>query len=273
MWPLIKLQARAWIKSPSPIFTFMIPTIFLLIMQPIAENSASGVTGVIASVITITMISAGLMNFGFTMFELRKSVIMKRIGSTQMSKPEALVGFFGWHFMLIMVQVIYIFFIGWLMSNVSGYYSSDIDFANIAWVGVLYAVLIGTVLSLVLGFFFLSISSTIEVFNMFTFLYFFIASFMGGIFIPSTGLVWMTWVGYFIPHTYVAELMSHSFAGYNVWALGQGYATMIPDITTSDPLDFVYVDIWKANMNIFFPLASTAFFAGVSLKTFKWDAR
>ncbi len=266
MWPLIKLQFRAWIKSPSPVFTFMIPTIFLLIMQPIAEASAldtNDITSIIASVVTITMISAGLMNFGFTMFELRKSVIMKRIGSTQMSKPEALVGFFGWHFMLIMLQVIYIFFIGWLMSNVSHYYSSEIVFSEINWGGVVYAVFIGTVLSLVLGFFFLSISKTIEVFNMFTFLYFFIASFMGGIFIPSTGLVWMTWVGYFIPHTYVAELMTHSFAGYDVWHLGSGY--MMANGTMQE--------VWKTNMNIFFPLVSTAFFAGVSLKTFKWDAR
>ena len=268
MFSIFKFQYRTWIKSPSSLFSFIIPMLLLLVMAPMTASGAASLTVITGNIITINLISSGLMGFGFSLFEMKKSIIFKRIGSTQITKPMAISGFISWYFVVGLCSALFTLFMSWILSSdVSGYYTTAFLWDSVNWGGVIYGIVLGLLLSLSLGFFFASISKNVEIFNMITMLYFFFATFVGGLFFPISSSLpqydWMTYVGYIIPHTYIAQLLSGSFSGGNVWDFTNGYNL---NVLTS-------VEGWKAALDVFIPLATTIVVFAASTKTFKWDGR
>lgn len=269
MWSIFKFQYHTWIKNPGSLFSFAIPLLLLLVMAPMTASGSVDLTTITGNIITINLISTGLMGFGFSMFELKKSVIFKRIGSTQVTKSQAILGFISWYFVVGILSVLFTIFFAWIFSaSVSGYYSTDLFAKAINIGGLVYGVTFGLILSLAIGFFFVSISRSLEVFNMYTMLYFFFATFVGGLFFPSSGgsqpqYQWMTYIGYAIPHTYIAGFLTASFQGADVWNIANGYVIqgIVPQTVQS----------WEATLDIFMPLACIGLFFGMSIKTFKWD--
>lgn len=235
MKAIIKLQARAFFKNPASIFGILISTVLLLIFGTMMND----MTVVVANVITITIITTGLMSFGMIIFELRKSIIMKRIGATSITKPMAIFAFFIWATIEAMMTLAWIFILTILFqatnyANFGG--EGAIVWASVSWIGLLWAVFWGILASLSLGFLFVSISPNFNVFNMYTMLYFFLASFVGGLFFPGAQANWMTYIGYAVPHTYVSDMIASSFAGADVWS-ATGYELITPFLSGSTSVE------------------------------------
>ena len=121
MWALFKLQTRTHFKNPSSMMGIIIMTILLAIFAGIAPNTFS--TSV-AAVLSISLISMGIMQFGFSLLELRKSVIFKRIGSTAITKPQAMFSLFSFSAFTFLIDVLYAFGLVALF-DISGYAAFD----------------------------------------------------------------------------------------------------------------------------------------------------
>lgn len=224
MWALIKLQAKTMIKNPASFMMVIMPVLFIGIMGTSTPQTTDSFTQIVGNVITMNLIAVTMMTFGYTLFEMKKSIIMKRIGSTQITKTRAMMAFFAWS------SVVGLFTIFWTMAvasifTLSGavgqtigdtYVAAKFSWGNINWVSFVYGIIVGTLLSLVVGFFMVSISSNLEVFNMISMLYMMLNMFLGGLFLPGQA-PWMEYVAYALPHSYIADIMGAAFKGGDVF--------------------------------------------------------
>lgn len=258
MWALFKLQLKTYFKNPAWMMGYIIITLLLSVF---AEITIAPYTQSVASVLAISLISIGMMRFAFELMELRKSVIFKRIGSTSITKPQAMFSLFSFSGFTFSLQLAYAFGLVAIFDT-TGYASFDWTLIN--WGGFFYAIIIGLALSLSLGFFFVAISGGIEQLNMYAMIYFFLASFLGGLFFPGLNSDWMTWVGLFIPHTYISNMINDSFLGQNVFDLTGGY--QVTKALPAEVTNLVYV-----NLQLWIPLAGLALSFGAGWKLFKWD--
>ncbi len=233
MWALLKLQFKTYFKNPSSIMPYILGIMFIAIYGSI---DTINFTTSIGNVVTLSMMSGALMGFGFRMFEMRRSVIMKRIGSTSISKFGAMMSFFTF------TMIVSLFNFGWIMLwtyvfSATGY--AHMDWGSVNWGGVFYGLFTGLIMSLAISFFFVSISPTVEVFNSIMQIYWFLASFVGGIMLPGASAEWMTWIGYFIPHTYITRFMGNAFSGGNVFAITTGINF---DVMSPMPMNIINAD-------------------------------
>ena len=60
----------------------------------------------VANTIAINLIAVTMLTFGYTLMEMKKSIIMKRIGSTSITKPRAMFSFFSYASMFGLFTVI-----------------------------------------------------------------------------------------------------------------------------------------------------------------------
>lgn len=277
MIALFKLEFKTLFKNPASIFYILMPVMLLLVLPPSMgiKDPATGLVdigSIVSSVVSISLISNLTMTFGFALLELKKSVILKRIGSTSITKLEAMSTFFLYQTLVAIFVILFTFSIVAIL-DASRYESSVFYWGTVNWGGVVVSSIWGIILSLSLGFLMTSVSKNIETFNMLSMLYFFFSMFLGGLFFAGRTANWMEYVGYGIPHTYLSNMMSHSFKGANIFDLANGYSFMDWNLSASPPvLTSIPIPSWKANLNMFMPLVFTGLFAGLSLKTFKWDS-
>ncbi len=228
MIALIKLLGRTYYKSPSWITGYIIPALFLAIFSTIP---GSNLTSSVSIVVTMTLINQGITMFGFNLIELRKSVIFKRIGSTAITKPMAMMAFFIWAFISTGFIIIYIFLLTWIFDATN---LSIFDWDIVNWAGVIPMIFVGLAVSLALSFLFVTISKNVETFTMYELLYFLLATFVGGIFFPGPNPEWMIWVGKFIPHVYVSDNFVAAFQGQNIYNIVEGYNITVGFISATD---------------------------------------
>lgn len=245
MWALIRLLASTYFKSPGWLMGYITPTLFLgIFATTINDPTGATFTASVASVLTITLITQGIMMFGFNLIELRKSVIFKRIGSTAITKPKAMMSFFTWTFISTGLIVGYTLFLTAIfdISNIASF-----NWGDVKWEGVIPMMIVGLATALAISFLFVTISSNIETFNMYAMLYFFLATFVGGLFFPGANPDWMTWVGKFIPHVYISNNISYAFQGYNIYNVVDGFDVVAGALSSmggnvGDPINGIFFE-------------------------------
>ena len=272
MWALIKLQGKTMIKNPSSLMYVFMPLIMVSILSTVFPYASStSYTNKISDIVTMNMVAVTMITFGTSLFEMRKSILMKRIGASSISKQSAMGAFFIFFSAIGLVTITWTMTLGTIF-GASGAVKDPsggqiiFDWSIINWGSYIWAVFWGIIVSLALGFLLMSISKNLEMFNMLAMLYMMLFMFMGGLFFP-TQADWMRYIAYALPHSYVASAMKTATAGFNIFAFGG--PIILPGVT---PGTTIVYEIPEVVANAFLPMIYSGLAAGLSMKTFKWDA-
>ncbi len=263
MFSLYKLILKTNIKSPVIMFPILMPLIFLLMFA--GSIDANAVNTSVLAVLSITVMQSGLMGFGFNFMGLKKSILLKRIGATKITKFEAMMGIALYALTLFVISTTWTFILAEIFTVTNFFPGEGFIWGDVAWGSLAFGVVIGLFLSYALGMMFLSFSKDDQQYSMLVMFYFFLASFLGGMLIPngSANIEWMRYVGYAIPNVYSSHLMSA--AGYgvdfvNIFNFSAGYT-----------YNGLAVEGWEAALNVFVPIVIGIVAILTSIKFFKWD--
>lgn len=259
MGALYKLQAKGWFSNMFNKMDFIMTFLFLAVLGSFIVFSA-GNNGVsyddantalqlsklnitmISSIVLMMVASSAINTFGISFFEMKDSVLLKRIGATEISKIQAVTAFILWG----MTSMLFI--VGWMailigicqipaIAELTGglLWVDGNTWLHANWAGVISSIIITMVSFYAIAFFFVSISKNSMSYQMIATFYFFLISFLGGAYTPNADLGWMTFISFMSPLGWGTDLMSASFAGANVfdWT---GYVT---PATISGGEDFV----------------------------------
>lgn len=247
MWALYKLQAKAWFANMFNKMDFIMTFLFLMVLGSFIAFKFDGgyddptlwrlnIT-MISSIVLLMVASSAINTFGISFFEMKESVLLKRIGATNITKFEAVASFILWG----MTSMLFI--IGWmaiivgfcqipaLAENNGGLlYVDGSLWANVNWIGVIVSILITMVSFYAIAFFFVSISKNSTAYQMTATFYFFLISFLGGAYTPNADILWMDIISFLSPLGWGRDLMSASMSGANAFDFVNGYE--IPALMT-----------------------------------------
>lgn len=252
MSALYKLILKTNIKSPALAFPLVTPIVFVLVF--VTGTNDQELTASFFKIISIMLMQSGTFGFGFNMIALKKSIMLKRIGATKVTKPQVLVAsiFYGWTMLLI--SLIWTTSFTFILSA-SGYYQSPIDghtlhmdFGSIVnWGYIVLGMIISILVSYSIGIMFVSLARTDEQFAMMAMFYLFFTILLAGLLINNEirqEIPWMVWIGYFNPTVWANDIINFGVIGANT------------------------EELW---LEIVVPILFAAAAIGISLKTFKWD--
>lgn len=273
MKALFIYNMNLWLKRWTSYFAFIFLTFVILIpalpwifSQGNAPKfpSSYALTGGIC----VTMLITNVMLFGSNFLEMRKTTLIKRLGTTRLSKFELIVGYALWFIVVDLLIILYAFALMGILILANVY--EPLYFWTFTWSGVIWGLAMFTVMSLAIGFFFATISKSFAVFNMLSTFYLImyvitviVSGFLSAFNVDASFLHIFNWL---LPTSFVSEFLRGSFSGANVWSLSNGYY-VIPG------LEITYVGIWQTNANIWIPILLTT---GLLLGTnylFRWDQK
>ncbi len=300
MFTIIKMQARSILRNPASFFIVVFPLILVPVLTSVAvfgfengllqtftdpaqvtqatEEFNSVLAIVLSSVIAITILAAINNSFGSNFMELKKSIIIKRLGSTQVTKTNAMLGFLLWAVLLATVQVLYTVFLFWIVdvsgllevsSAALGTINGTFFNPNIDWLSVIYGLIMLMLVSFAMTFFFMSIATNAETYQIMAFFYFFLVMYFGGL-IFTANVQWMNIVSLFLPHTYVAGFLNGAFNGhYVISGLNDGLPINIWDMSNYSD-DYILNGV--SSLNVIMPIIFTGAFGYIGIKNFRWDS-
>ncbi len=237
MFALYKLQAKVWFANFFNKIDFIMTLLFLSVMGSIVAFRFGGETSDLLSIanlaiissITLMMVASSAINtFGMSFFEMKESVLLRRIGATEITKPKAIGAFILWGMTSMVMILAWMFFIVFLFQipvmagnpdALGGVlYVAPEAWGNINWGGALLAIIITMLSFYAIAFFFISISKDVTTYQMIGTFYFFLATMLGGSFTPNADREWMTIIGYLSPLGWGGDLMTNASVG-NAWSI------------------------------------------------------
>ncbi len=250
MGSLYKLQAKAWFSNWANKMDFIMTFLFLAILGSFIvfssgiyygdsnEAQLSKMNLMIISSISLMMVASSAINtFGMSFFEIKDSVLLKRIGATNITKMEAVVAFILWG----MTSMVFI--LGWMalivgicqipfIASATGglLWVQGSTWAGANWAGVFVAIIITMVSFYAIAFFWVSVAGNSMAYQMIATFYFFLISFLGGAYTPNADIAWMNAISFLSPLGWGTDLMTASlqgadvfnFSGYDVPAIMDG---------------------------------------------------
>lgn len=220
---------------------------------------------IITSIAMMMVMSAAMQTFGMSFFEMKDSVLLKRIGATKISKGSAVGSFILWGLTSML------FIIGWMSLWVGVFqipaisestngllYVDPSVWANVNWAGFFVAVITTSIAFYAIAFFFVSFNKNSESYQISSTFYFFLAVFLGGTFTPDANREWMTIISYLTPLGWGTDLAISSMIGNNVF-----------DINSIATIE--HVTNFEAIGRFVFPLLLGGLAGLASIKLFKWD--
>lgn len=222
---------------------------------------------IITSITLMMVMNSAMQSFGMSFFEMKNSVLLKRIGATKISKFEAIGSFMLWGFTTMFITLGWIFIwvgifqipkVG-LMTNWMLYVSPDI-WANVNWAGFIIAIFITSLAFYAIAFLFVSVNKNSESYQITSTFYFFLAVFLGGTFTPTSSREWMTIVSYLSPLGWGTDLAISSMLGGNIFNLSAGSLNVIESGSQFEAIGrFVFPIIYGISAGL------------ASIYFFKWD--
>lgn len=291
MFALYKMQARVWFKNPFSYFNFIFATFFLVVLGGIAgvQDTTTGMSDQQVQLLVQTsfgmaisaMIISSANNFGFTVFNLRDSILLKRIGATKITKTQVISEIVLWGVTTLLFVMVWIFFLQWLL-GVTGFFgvynSADIlptdplygqnietNWASIRWAGLIVAILIGAIVSYVISLFFISISPNTDTYNIITLFYFFFAVFLGGGVTIANTRDWMDIAGKITPVGWNRQFIVSAVSGFDVFNF------TADNIVTSPFNNVQTIEGYTSALDFFMPFAFMIVVMPFTVKAFKWD--
>ncbi len=287
MFALYKLQAKVWFANIFNKIDFLMALLFLAVLGSFMVMNAdgnmealSGMNIAVISSISLLMVASSAINtFGMSFYEMRESVLLKRIGATEITKGKAVSAFVLWG----MTSMVFI--VGWMFLWVGicqipfikeltgGILWVSLDtWRNVNWAGFFVSIIITMVSFYAIAFFFVSISKNSTSYQMTGTFYFFLIAFLGGAYTPNADRLWMDVISFMSPLGWGSDMMNASLQGHEVFNFGGytydgviGFGPMGPipgEITVSG---------WTNAGQIFMPIIYGTGAGLGAAKFFKWD--
>ena len=282
MWTIIKMQARTMRRNPSIFFIVIFPIVMVSVLSSVAINTAgsdqiaqeAALLGVLASVLVITILSSVNNYFGSNFMELKQSIIIKRLGSTQVTKTDAMAGFLLWALILAISQTFYTLFLFWLI-GATGLTDFNILYnENINWIAVAYGIVLLIILSFSIVFAMMAFAPTGEMYQLMSLLYFFLIMYFGGLLFTTTNIAWMNTVSLFLPHSYIANFLSGAFTNGVYMDVQPGEVPISTGISVWDFGNWTneYIIDGQSSLNLVMPVLLSIGFGWIGIRRFQWDS-
>ncbi len=274
MGSLYKLITKTNLKSPTLAFPLVMPVIFLLLYSTGVPGGLSQevmdarVALFFTTILSITTMQSGLMGFGINFITLKKSVMLKRIGATELTKTDVILATALFGLTLWLISFIFIIIVISLLSlmhvysseagisiiNNVAYVTDKTTYASmfgwmeyISWGKLTYATIVMLYTSYGLGLLFTSSAKDEQSYMGLAMLYFFFAGFIGGLMFPGDIPLWMNDIGYLIPHSYIGNIYDWVAGGditiWNMKNISDGIALLLSTII---PIFFGTIFIFAA---------------------------
>ncbi len=290
MFALYRLQAKAWFANLFNKMDFMMVVLFLAVMGSMVamnfnfniDDSTSMMSEthklmmmnmvIIGSITTMMIASSALNTFGVSFFEMKESVLLKRIGATEISKPSAILSFVLWGMTSMAMIIGWMYFIVLIMqipaiaSATGGVLYIGNLWKDVNVVGLLAGIIETMIAFYAIAFLFVSITPTSSSYQIIATFYYFLVAFLGGGFTPNADRAWMDVIGFLSPFGWGSGLIGDSLLGMDIFNLG-GYSNGLPN--SSD--GYYGVDSWEAIGQFVMPVIYGGLAIVGSVKLFKWD--
>ncbi len=242
MGSLYKLITKTNLKSPTLAFPLVMPLVFILLYSVGIDKglSQTEVDAVVASffvaLLSITTMQSGLMGFGINFISIKKSVLLRRIGATELKKSDVILAVMLFGLTLYAISFAWLIIATTMFSAAGIFYSAAGENAitgmittqdavasafgwmsNINWGKMLLVTLFMLYISYSLGMLLTTIAKDDQMYMGIGMLYFFFAGFIGGLMFPGEVPQWMETLSYVIPHAYLDPLYD--------WVAGQDITT------------------------------------------------
>ncbi len=236
MSSLYRLVLKTNIKGPALAFPLTMPLIFVLLYSVLIPNGldAGMVNNQVAlfyvTILSMVTMQSGLMGFGINFIAIKKSILIRRIGATEITKMNVIVAMILFGLTLYAITFIWIFVVMLFFTSIGTFYSLGADGSHVSatidgWIGLLnwgkiiLVTLIMLFVSYSIGMFFTTLAKDDQAYMGIAMMYFFFAGFFGGLMIPGTQPEWMNIVGYIVPHGYLDPLYEWT-AGSTIGSTG-----------------------------------------------------
>lgn len=282
MFSVYKLQAKRWLSNSSSRMGFIISFLFMVVLGSLVINQINQINAsgagvdfssefavVLATVISMMIISTSIYSFGYAFIDMKNSVLLRRIGATRINKNTALAGFILWGLTVLFMIIIWILAIAAIMDAISPVIA--IHWSNINYPGLIFGILIGGVAYYGITMLLISISKNSEVYNIYATLFFFASTMLSGAFVFGEVPMFMRVIGYLTPFGWYQQVIAGSILGGNVFSASNyvvGYSAsmaggipVVTELTASTPV-----------LNIIMPILYGGIFFGIAARTFQWDS-
>ena len=222
---LIKLVAKSWARNfQGFFFTFILPTIFLLVTVELTRNKLPIFASIIPGLLAQTAISIGLISSNNLILSYKESVVIKRIGITPLPKTSFIIAIVLFSSVLTVISGAYIFGFTELIygttntfAGVAGMGRENLEQALPQSVGGVFLFLLGYLTIIVMSSSFVlviaAVSKNLPTALSIAFIIYFPSLFLIGTSIPydfviTSGSSPLIWISYFIPFRYGAEMLT-----------------------------------------------------------------
>ena len=224
MKSLYKLVLKTNIKGPSLAFPLIMPFVFILLYSVMITpglnqgNVNKIVSSFYIAIVSVITMQSGLMGFGINFTTIKKSVLLRRIGATELSKMDVILAMILFGLTLWVISFIWILLLTVVFTEIGIFYSAP-QFENgknvvaslewlqlINWGRLIATTLVMLFLSYTMGMFFTTIAPDDQAYMGIAMMYFFFAAFFGGLLMPGDTPAWMEYIGYIVPHGYIDPL-------------------------------------------------------------------
>lgn len=329
MLALYKLQAKGYFSNMFNKIEFFTTIMFLAVLGSMIIFKTSSAFGgsanldnqeyvmmisklnitIISSIALMMIMNSAMQSFGLSFFEMKESVLLKRIGATKISKFEAVSSFLLWGLTTMLITMVWMsIWVGICQipsvaeaTNGLLYVDGSI-WKGLNYGGMIVAIIITALAFYAISFLFVSFSKNAEMFQIMSTFYFFVAVFLGGTFSPSADREWMTIIGYLSPLGWGTSLMSNSaLQGFNQSLIEHALNNDVPNLNIvpigiqegasanvfnfsgyyifdeintmpgAVEISFEHVGTFYVIGDIIFPMIYGILAALASMRIFKWD--
>ena len=220
MIAIYKLFMRYYFKSfVGPFFNFAFPILIFAILGELMD-----VKYMLPGIIAMVASAQGIMNMPFAIMELKKSVLLKRIGASPVKPIKFTIVIITWYLLMVTLSIM------WLKLWAVILHSSEVNslFAGLgkhngmSLVGFIYGNILNIVVCLMIGFAVASIAKSENHAQAIGMMIYFPSTFLAGQFIAIDTIAQnevMNWISRFMPLRYTTAIIVSSFGGENVFAM------------------------------------------------------
>ncbi|MGL4343444.1 MAG: hypothetical protein ACRCRZ_02685 [Metamycoplasmataceae bacterium] len=303
---LTLINSYFWKSFFGPFFAFIFPLIFVAIL-----GTMLGYNELFGGTLAISSMSVALTSMPQTIFEFKRSSLLKRIGVTPIKPWMFLLIISGFYFLVMIISTFWVvgisslIFIGnWDVGrvisdklvgtetiNILAPSLSNI-FANVNWGGFIFSIITNIIVGISVGFVLVSFAKTSIFIQAIGIPILIISQFLSAQVLPidmvkSSEFMW--YLSYLSPFKYSTGMMIESWGGIPGAPIldGTNIQTIINGVSNPFNLNQIYeildpngkgnnIEIFNFTdklLNILMPFIFSGVFYTISLKFFKWSAR
>ena len=215
---IYRLFMRYYFKSfVGPFFNFVFPVLIFAILGELM-NPAYMLPGIIAMVAA----AQGIMNMPFAIIELKKSVLLKRIGASPVKPIKFTIVIVTWYTFMVLASVMWLMLWALILhpSEIDTLYSGLGKHHGASLIGFIYGNLLNIIVCLMIGFAIASFAKSENHAQAIGMLFYFPSTFLAGQFIAIDTIAQnevMNWISRFMPLRYTTAIVVSSWSGENVF--------------------------------------------------------